>query len=138
MLTREEKKRSLQYLMFLKQKHCGEIKGRRRADGCKQRVHKTKKETSTPIVSVESLYLSCVLDANEHQKVVTCDIPRVFMQADIDKVLHVRLEGPLTQLLTKVDPNLYKKFLSKEDGKDMMYVRLGNALYGTLQMALFF
>jgi hypothetical protein len=87
---------------------------------------------------LESLFLSCAINANEHRKVVTCDIPRAFMQADIDKVLHVHLEGPLIQLLTKVDPNLYTKFLSKEDGKDMMYVRLAKAIYGTLQVALLF
>jgi hypothetical protein len=39
MLTREEKKQSLQYLMLLKQKHCGRIKGHGCADGHKQRVY---------------------------------------------------------------------------------------------------
>jgi hypothetical protein len=61
------------------------------------------------------------------------------MQADdIDEVLHVRLEGPLAQLLTKVDPKLYTKFISKENGKDVMYVRLAKALYGMLQAVLLF
>jgi hypothetical protein len=138
MLTREEKRRSLQYLMFLKQKRCGRIKGRGCADGQKQRVYKTKEETSALMVSVESLFLSCVIDAKEWRKVVTCDIPGAFMQADIDKILHVRLEGPLAQLLTKVDPELYTKFISKENGNDVMYVRLAKALYGMLQAALLF
>jgi hypothetical protein len=53
-------------------------------------------------------------------------------------VLHVCLEGPLAQLLTKVDPELYTKFLSKENGKDVMYVQLAKALYGTLQAAMLF
>ena len=66
MLTTTEKKRSLQYLMFLKQKRCGRIKGRGCADGRKQRIYKTKEETSAPTVSVESLFLSCVIDAKEH------------------------------------------------------------------------
>jgi Reverse transcriptase (RNA-dependent DNA polymerase)/Zinc knuckle len=138
MLTREEKRDSLQYLMFLKKKRCGRIKGRGCADGRKQRIYKTKEETSAPTVSVESLFLSCVIDAKEGRKVVTCDIPGAFMQADIDEVIHVRLEGPLAMLLTKVDPDLYTKFLSKEGGKDVMYVRLAKALYGTLQAAMLF
>jgi hypothetical protein len=83
----------------------------------KQCIYKTKEETSAPAVSVESLFLSCVIDAKEHRKVVTCDTPGAFMQADINKVLHVCLEGPLAQLLTKVDPDLYTKFLSKESGQ---------------------
>jgi hypothetical protein len=60
------------------------------------------------------------------------------MQADIDEVLHVGLDGPLAQLLTKVDPNLYAKFMTKENGKDIMYVKLTKALYGTLQTAMLF
>jgi hypothetical protein len=61
------------------------------------------------------------------------------MQADMDEVLHVHLEGHLAKkLLTKVDPELYTKFISKENGKDVMYVRLTKALYGTLQAVLLF
>jgi hypothetical protein len=94
--------------MFLKQKGCGRINGRGCANGRKQRIYKTKEETSAPTVSVESLFLSCVIDANEHQKVVTCNIPGVFVvQADINKILHVHFEGPLDQLPTKVNPDLY-------------------------------
>jgi hypothetical protein len=37
-----------------------------------------------------------------------------------------------------VDPELYTRFVSKENGKDVMYMRLANALYGTLQAALLF
>lgn len=99
-----------------------------------------KEETSALTVSVESLFFSCVIDAKEHRKVVTCDIPGAFMQADINEVLHVRgLEGPLAKFLTKRDPDcLYTKlFVSKkENGKDVMYVQLTKALYGTLQTAL--
>jgi hypothetical protein len=87
---------------------------------------------------VESLFLLCVIDTKENRKVVTCNIPGAFMQADIDEVLHVRLKGPLAQLLAKVDPDLYTKFMTKEGGKDAMYVRLTKALYGTLQATMLF
>jgi hypothetical protein len=46
MLTNEEKKKALHYLMFLKKKRCGPIKGRGCADGRKQRIYKTKEETT--------------------------------------------------------------------------------------------
>jgi hypothetical protein len=46
LLTRGEKRDSLQYLMFLKKKRCGRIKGRGCADGRKQRAWKTKEESS--------------------------------------------------------------------------------------------
>lgn len=89
-------------------------------------------------VSIESLFLSCAIDAKEGRKVMTCDIPEVFMQTDIDEVIHMQLEGPLVKLLTKVDPELYTKYLSKEGDKDVMYMKLAKALYGMLQAALLF
>jgi hypothetical protein len=52
MLTREEKSKALNYLMFLKKKRCGRIKGRGCADGRKQILYKTKEETSAPTVAI--------------------------------------------------------------------------------------
>jgi hypothetical protein len=80
--------------MFIKEKHCGTIsKGRGCADGRKQRLYKTKEETSSPTVRTESLLLSCVTDAKEGRQVITCDVPGAFMQVDVDEVVHVRLAG---------------------------------------------
>ena len=122
MLTQEEKQWSLQYLMFLKQKRCGRIKGCRCADGWKQCIYKTKEEMSAPTISIELLFLLCIIDAKEGWKVATCDIPGAFMQANIDKVIHVKLEGPLATLLTRVDPEKYTKYLAVKNRKEVMYV----------------
>ncbi len=65
MLTRKEKKDTLEYFMFLKKKMCGRINGQGCADGRKQGIYKTKEETSAPTVAVESLFLSSVIDAEE-------------------------------------------------------------------------
>ena len=40
-LTREQKKEALEYLMFLKRKRCGRVKGRGCEDGRKQRPYTT-------------------------------------------------------------------------------------------------
>ena len=61
--------------MFLKEKRCGKIKGRGCADGRKQRVYKTKDETSAPTIYIESLFLLCMLNAKENRYTVTCDVP---------------------------------------------------------------
>ena len=61
----EQRKDALQYLMFLKQKRNGTIKGRGCADGRKQRAYTTKEEASSPTVAIESVMLSCVIDAKE-------------------------------------------------------------------------
>eukprot|EP00957_Ditylum_brightwellii_P046568 3533435-Ditylum_brightwellii.AAC.1 len=113
-MSKEEKKAALQYLMFLKQKRCEKIKGRWCADGCKQQVYKTKKETSVPTVAIESFVLSCILDAEEKRDVATADIPGAFMQADIDKMLHMKVEGTMAELLVKLDPTIYRKYVVTE------------------------
>jgi hypothetical protein len=70
-LSPEQQKRALQYLMYLKQKRCGRIKARGCADGRKQRLYKTKEETSSPTVSTEAVFLTLIIDAREKWKVVT-------------------------------------------------------------------
>ena len=94
-LTAEQRKAALRYLMFLKEKQCGTIKGRGCADGRKQRLSKTKEETSSPNVKNEALFLSCLIDAIENRHTLVCDIPGAFMQADIDELVHVKLEGAI-------------------------------------------
>jgi hypothetical protein len=131
-LTLEEKRKALAYLMFIKEKRCGTIKARGSATGRKQRLYKTKEDTSSSTVRTESLLLSCVIDAMEQRQVMTCDVPGAFMQVDVDEVVHVRLVGPLAILLTKVDPTLYTKYMTTEKGKPVLYVQLQKALYGTL------
>ena len=96
--------------MFLKQKRCRKIKGRRCADGRKKREHFTKDNTSAPTVATEALFLMCLINAMEHQKVATVDITGVFMQSDMEgETVHMKLEGKITELLTKLDLKLYRK-----------------------------
>jgi hypothetical protein len=101
--SKEQKKAALKYLMFLKQKRCGKIKGRGCADGRKQRLYKTKEESSSPTISIEALFLTCMIDAMEDRYMVTCDIPGAFMHADIDELIHIKLEGELVDLLIRLD-----------------------------------
>ena len=54
-LSPAQKKNALGYLMFLKQKRTGQIKGRGCADGCKQRLHTPKDDASSPTVATESV-----------------------------------------------------------------------------------
>jgi hypothetical protein len=137
-LTLEERRAALRYLMFLKQKRCGTIKGRGCADGRKQCLYKGKDETSAPTVAPESLMLTCTIDAKEERDVATMDLPGAFMQADFDEHLHVLLEGEMAEALVRLDPGKYKEFLFYRHGKAALYVLLTKALYGMLQAALLF
>ena len=124
--------------MFLKKKRCGRIKGRGCADGRKQCEHTPKEDASSPTVAIESLVLSCTIDTREGRDVATVDIPGAFMQADMDKLVHVKLEGQMDELLVRLDPKLYRKYVQLEKGKLVLYVELKKALYGTLRASLLF
>jgi len=137
-LSEKEKRGSLNYLMFIKKKRDGIIKGRGCADGRKQRLYKTKAETSSPTVRTESLLLSCVIDAKEERKVMTCDVPGAFMQVDIDEVVHVKLEGAMVDALVAVDPKLYASYVVTIRGKKVIYLQLEKALYGTVTASMLF
>jgi Reverse transcriptase (RNA-dependent DNA polymerase) len=78
-----------------------------------------------------------MIDALERRYVVTCDIPGAFMHADIDELIHLKLEGEIADLLIRLDPT-YKQFETMEHGKRVIYTKLNKALYGTLQASLLF
>jgi hypothetical protein len=124
--------------MFMSKKCCGRIKARGCADGRKQRETSSKEEASSPTVAIESGMLSAINDAMEERDVATVDIPGAFMQADIDKVVHVRFEGEIAEMLVRMDPKLYRKYIRDENGKAVLYVELLKALYVTLRDALLF
>ena len=134
-----EKRVALQYLMFLKKKRCGMIKGRGCADGRKQQLYMDKEQVSAPTVATESLLLTCLIDAMENRKVATIDIPDAFMQSDMEgEVTHMKLEGEMVSILERLNPKFYSKYKRTENGKSVLYVKLSKAFYGTLQAASLF
>ena len=136
-LTTEQKKQAPKYLMFLKEKQSGQIKGRGCTNRRKQGMYKTKEETSSSTETTESVFLTCVIDAAEQHDVATSDIPGAFMQTDINKLLPVKLEGDVAMLLIRLDPT-YCQFLTHKRGRPVIYAKLSKALYGILQAALLF
>jgi hypothetical protein len=137
-LNKEEKAGALPYLMFLKEKRSGLIKGRGCADGRKQRIYHSKEEASSPTVSLESVLMTCAIDAAEGRDVATVDIPAAFMQADMDEAVYLRLTGKMIEFITDINPKKYKQFICTENNKNVLYVRLNKALYGTLRASLLF
>ena len=68
--------------------------------------------------------LSCTINAKEGRDIATVDIPGAFMQADMDEIVHGRWEGAMTELLVKLDPNLYRKYIVHiVNEKPILYVR---------------
>jgi len=133
------RRKALRYLMFLKEKRDSTIKARGCADGRPQREYTKKEEVSSPTVSLEAMMLSCAIDAKEGRYVIVTDIPSEFLHADMEDEVHMLLEGTIAELIMKLDPSLYRKYVwHNQKGKPMLYVQLEKALYGTLQVAHLF
>ena len=110
-LTTEEHKWSLWYLMFLKEKKFGRIKGRGWNDGIPKCDYTTEEEMTSPTVTTESLLIYCLIDTKENIYVATCDIPGYFVQSETKGKFHMKLEGIMDDILLKIDPHDYKKWL---------------------------
>ena len=137
-LSPEQKREALGYLMFLKKKRCGKIKGRGCADGRKQRAYITKEQSTSPTISTKAVFLTAVVDAWENRKVAVLDIPGAFIQVDEDKLVHIRFCGEMVDKLLEIDHELYSGYVTEECGEKVMYVELLKALYGTLCTARLF
>ena len=73
----------------------------------------------------EDLLLTCLIDAMEHQKVATVDIPVSFMKSDMEgETVHIKLEGKMAELLTKLGPNIYSEICDEQKGRTVLYVDL--------------
>ena len=140
-LTREERAAALKYLMYLKEKRDGRIKGRGCADGRPQRVYTSKIETSSPTASLAGIMLTCMIDAFEGRDVATVDIPGAFLQTKMPKDepdVHVVLDGRMAELLAKISPETYQEYVHHRRGQAFIYCKLNVGLYGTLKAALLF
>ena len=60
------------------------------------------------------------------------------MQEDMDELVHVWFEGEMVDKLLEIDQDLYGSYVTEEKGKNVMYVELLKALYGTLRAAWLF
>jgi hypothetical protein len=137
-LTPSEREKVLEYLMFLKEKRCGKIKGRGCADGRIQRLWTEKHDAASPTAYLESLLLTASVDAKEGRKVATVDIPGAFLHVDQDEIVHVRLRGEMARLLGRVNPDKYETYIVHERRQPVLYAKLIKCLYGTLKAALQF
>lgn len=135
-LTKEQMTKALRSITVVKAKHCGRIKGRTVADGRDQRPYTTKAESSSPTVATDSLLLSLLIDVMEGRYVVTADIAGAFLKATMTEFVLVKIEGAMASYLVQANTARYKRFVTRQYGKKIFYLRLRKALYGCVQSSL--
>jgi hypothetical protein len=80
-----------------------------------------------------------VINAHEERDVACFDIPGAFLHADSDEDITMILKGRLVELMAKVAPNLYRKFISVDaKGLAILYIKMQKAIYGLFRSALLF
>ena len=88
-----------------------------------------------------ALFISYATDAIERRKVVTCNIPGAFLQANWpeDNDCYLKFEVLMVKMICKIDPS-YKKYVltNKTTGKKRLYGKLIKAVYRTLPGAILF
>ena len=63
----------------------------------------------------------------------------VFLTTDSDEDVVMELKGPLAELMCKINPSLYRKFIATNSkGQAILYVKIHKALYGLMRSALLF
>ena len=134
-LTWEEKRKALESLLFITEKRNGNIKARQVRDGSKQRTYDVydNSDGSLPI------FLTGVVDARERRATAILDVANAFLHANNDKYVLMLLQGKLAELMVKVNPSLYRKYVTtSKEGVLMLYVQLSKALYRMLHTPLLF
>ena len=82
-------------------------------------------------------YTTSAVFKNRHVR--SYDVPSAFVNTDLDEEVDMVLRGELAELLVKVAPDIYRKYVTKDrKGKAVLYVRLQKALYGLMRAALLF
>ena len=73
--------------------------------------------------TLESLFLTSIVDAKERRDIMTCDIPNAFIQASMpaidnggEKVM-MKMTGILLELLLELAPETYGPYVVFENGK---------------------
>ena len=118
-------------LLFITEKRDGRIKARKCAVGSKQQTYEgyEKSDGTAPTVTKDAVLITGVIEAHEERDTATCDIPGAFLHADNDETVLMLLRGKLAELLVKVDPKLYRKYvITSSKGIPMLYVKLSKAL----------
>jgi hypothetical protein len=125
--------------MFLTEKRSGKIKARACTNGSTQHDHIIKEEATAPMVTSEAIFIQVTIFTYEQCNVATCDISGAFLQADNPDYIIMRLDDILAELMVKIAPHMYQKFVTTNaKGKPVFYVQLEKAVYGMMKSALIF
>jgi len=138
-LSKAERVQALSTVVFMKEKRDGKIKTRSCVNGAPQREYIKKEDAASPTVHTDSVFITAAISAHEGRDNMTFDIPGAFVTTKTDEYVIMCLRGHLCEIMTRIDPTLYRKHITKDGkGRPVLYVQLYKSLYGLLRSALLF
>ena len=141
-MTREERRKAMEALMFLAEKRDGSKKGRAVYNGKPTRNWIGKEDSASPTAALESVMLTCVIDAHEGRDVMCNDVPNTFIQTPLPPTkpgearVTMKITGVLVDMLVQLSPEEYGRFVVYENGRKVIYVVVLKAIYGMLIASL--
>ena len=140
-LSKREKARAMESLIFLAEKRDRSVKARTCANGSTQRTYISREEAASPTAATESVVITGVVEAKQQRHVITLDIPNAFVQTPVpqgkDKII-MKIRGILVDILMELCPGVYDEYVTYEQGQKILYVEMLMALYGMLTSAILF
>ena len=137
-LASTEKREALEAVNLIKENLTGIIKGRTCANGSKQRiVLKDGEDFVSPMMSLEALFISLVIDTPEGRYIDTFDIPDTYIHAEIPeyKQILLKLRDEFVDIMFDVNEE-HRKNVVINNGKRVLYMRVVRAIYGRTQSTL--
>ena len=130
-LSYKENSKELEAVNHIKENRNKIIKGRTCADGSKQNSYlKEGERISSPMVSLEALFCTLIIDAHEGHDVDTFDVPRSYRHADMpkDKRILMKIRGDFIYIMCQVNPE-YEQHARYENEKNVLYLLVLREIY---------
>ena len=140
-ISYQERKYDLDSMLFSTEERNGDVKVRKVAIGSKQLTYDgyDNSKGSSHTVNNDSVFLTGVLYAHELRAIAMLDIQNAFLYAENNEYVCMLLSGKLAELLVKVNPSFYRKYvITSKQGVTMLYFKLTKALYVMLRSAMLF
>jgi hypothetical protein len=69
-----------------------------------------KEDAASPMVLMESTFITGAIAANERRKVRCYNVPSAFVNMDVDKDVLMVLKGELAEMMIQIVPQVYRKY----------------------------
>jgi hypothetical protein len=140
-MTAAERRHAQVVLAYLMEKRDGTCKGCAVYNGKLTREWLSKDNSGSPTCSLEAIFLTAMIDADEERDIMTSNIPNAFIQTPMDikegeERVIMKITGVLVDILVEKNPERYTGYVVYENGKKVLYVIILKAIYGMLQAAL--